>query len=88
VKKWLRKNYGSIAVFSALALLGLALLLDNQTFANMSTYALVVITAVYTQATVKMVDEMKQTRLDAARPSFSLQPEGFTLDGSFSELFL
>jgi hypothetical protein len=40
------------------------------------------------EATKRMIDEMRQSRLDVVKPSFSLQPGDFTLDDTFSSLYL
>ena len=89
-------------IIVVLILLGIALILKLPDFANWVSYALVAITAVYAYATImvvratsrqteetkRMIDEMRQSRLDAVKPSLSLQPEGFTFGGGFSVLYL
>lgn len=100
VCNWLKKEWPFIPVLIALILLAIALLNEFSNFVNLAWFALVALTAIYayatlrvtraaseqTQETKRMIDEMKQARLDAIKPLFSLQPEGFTFGGGFSFL--
>ncbi len=92
----------AVPVIVVLVLLAIALFLNPSNFVNLAWYALVALTAVYAYATVmvtratskqveetkRMIDEMRQSRLDTVKPSLSLQPEGFTFGGGFSALYL
>ena len=101
-RTWVKQNWPIIPIIVALSLLAVALFLNPSNFLNLAWFALVALTAVYAYATIRvmratskqaeetkrMIDEMRQSRLDAVRPSFSLQPEGFTFGGGFSALYL
>ena len=98
----LKENWPMIPIGIALALLALALFLSPSEFTNLAWFALVALTAVYAYATIRvmrvtskqteetrrMIEEMKQSRLDAVKPSLSLQPWGFTFGGGFGALCL
>ncbi|MEK7354386.1 MAG: hypothetical protein AABZ77_07770 [Chloroflexota bacterium] len=102
LRKWFKEDWGSLLIILALILLAVALSVNPSDFVNLAWYALVALTAVYAYATLKvviatskqteetrrMIDEMRQSRLDAVKPSLSLQPENFTFGGSFSALYL
>ena len=95
VKKWFEDNWVSFPIIIALILLAIALFIDPAGFQNLAWYGLVALTAIYAYGTMRLVrenkrtiEEMKQSRLDAVKPSLSLQPGGFTLGGGFSELYL
>ena len=99
IKEWLKQAWQAIPIgafiFVFLLLLCIALISNVPNFVNLAWYALVVLTAVYAYATIMVVrenkrtiEEMKQSRLDAVKPSLSLQPEGFTFGGGFSALYL
>lgn len=91
-----------VPIIIALILLAVALLCNLSNFLNLAWFALVALTAVYAYATLlvmkatskqaeesrRMINEMRQSRLDAVKPSLSLQPEGFTFGGGFSGLYL
>lgn len=99
---WIRQNWPIIPITLALILLAIALFLSPANFLNLAWFALVALTAVYayvavtviratsrqTEETKRMIDEMRQSRLDAVRPSLSLQPGESTLGGIFSSLYL
>lgn len=100
--KWFKDYWQVIPIIVALVLLGVALFLNPSNFVNLAWYALVALTAVYAYATLmvtratskqteetkRMIDEMRQSRLDAVKPALSLQPEGFTIGGGFTALYL
>ncbi|MFH1638892.1 MAG: hypothetical protein ABIB93_01060 [Chloroflexota bacterium] len=88
VRLWIKINWKVIPLLLALSLLGLFLWYGNEDFANLATYALVALTAIYVYGTMKIVDEMKQSRLDTVKPSLSLKPERFLSSDSFAELYL
>jgi len=97
-KRW----WPTYLILLALVLLGVALLFRHPLYQDMAYLGLVVVTAIYvfathrisnatskqTTETRRMIDEMRQSRLDAARPSLSLQPVNITLGGIFSSLYL
>jgi hypothetical protein len=97
-----KENWPMVPIGVALGLLALALFLQPSQFTNLAWYALVALTAVYAYATIRvmrstskqtaetkrMIEEMRQSRLDAVRPALSLQPGGFTFGGGFSFLYL
>lgn len=99
---WIRQNWPIIPITLALILLAIALFLSPANFLNLAWFALVALTAVYayvavtviratsrqTEETKRMIDEMRQSRLDAVRPSLSLQPGESTLGSTFSSLYL
>ena len=99
---WIKHNWQIIPIILALILLGIALLLNISNFLNLAWFALVAITAIYAYATLmvmratskqaeatkRMIDEMRQSRLDAVKPALSLQPGMFTMDGRFHALYL
>jgi hypothetical protein len=95
VKMKVRKWFGDYWPIIALILLAVALFINPVGFQNLAWYGLVALTAIYAWATMKIarenkrtIEEMKQSRLDAVKPSFSLQPGDFTLGGGFSTLYL
>lgn len=95
VRKWFKDYWPTLPIIIALALLGVAMNIDPVRFQYMAWYGLVALTAVYAWATIRIagenkrtIEEMKQSRLDAVKPSLSLQPGGFTLGGGFNELYL
>ena len=95
MKKSLRDNWGSLFIIIALVLLAVFLFRDPAVFPHLASYGLLVVTAVYAWATVRIagenkrtIEEMKQSRLDAVRPYLLLQPGDFALNGSFSGLYL
>ena len=45
-------------------------------------------TSKQTEETKRMINEMRQSRLDAVKPALSLQPEDFLLGGGFASLYL
>ncbi len=75
-------------IFMALILLGIALHLTPSNFINLAWYALVALTAVYAFATLMVVKESERMRLDAVRPSLSLEPGLFLEGGGFVLLYL
>lgn len=99
---WIKQNWPIIPIIVALILLAVALFLNPSNFLNLAWYALVALTAIYAfgtlfigratskqaEETKRMIDEMRQSRLDAVRPSLSLQPGGFTFGGGFSFIYL
>lgn len=95
VRKWFKDYWPTLPIIIALALLGVAMKIDPVRFQYMAWYGLVALTAVYAWATIRIagenkrtIEEMKQSRLDAVKPSLSLQPGGFILGGGFNELYL
>lgn len=102
LRTWIKQNWPIIPIIVALSLLGIALYLNPSNFLNLAWFALVALTAVYAYATLRvmratskqaeetkrMIDEMRQSRLDAVRPSLSLQPGGFTFGGGFSFIYI
>ena len=101
-KTCIKQNWPIIPIIIALSLLGVALYFNPSNFLNLAWFALVALTAVYAYATLRvtratskqaeetkrMVEEAKQSRLDAVKPSLSLQPGGFTFGGGFSFIHL
>jgi len=99
---WIKGNWQVIPIIIALILLAMALFLNPSNFINLAWYALVAVTAIYafgtlvigkatsrqTEETKRMIDEMKQSRLDAVSPALSLQPGMFTMDERFHALYL
>jgi len=80
VKKWFKDNWVSFPIIIALILLAIALFINPAGFQNLAWYGLVALTAIYAYATMRLVrenkrtiEEMKQSRLDAVKPSLSLQ---------------
>jgi hypothetical protein len=95
VKNWFEDNWGSIPIIVALVLLAVFLSKNSEVFPYLVSYGIFALTAVYAWATTKIarenkrtIEEMKQSRLDAVKPNFSLQPGGFMEDGDFGELHL
>ncbi len=95
LREWLKEDWGSLLIILALILLAVAMRAIPSDFVNLAWYALVALTAVYAYGTLKIarenkrtIEEMRQSRLDAVKPSLSLQPEGFTFGGGFSALYL
>ncbi len=100
--RWFKEYWQVIPIIVALILLAIALLFNLSNFLNLAWFALVALTAVYAYATLmvmraaskqaeetkRTIDEMRQSRLDAVKPSLSLQPEEFTFGGGFSALYL
>lgn len=100
--RWFKEYWQAIPIIVALILLGIALFLNPSNFINLAWYALVAITAIYAfgtlligratskqaEETKRMIEEVRQSRLDAVRPSLSLQPSIFTEDGNFHALYL
>jgi len=91
-----------ILIIAVLILLRKAFLLYPSDFINIAWYALVGFTAIYAFASMmvmmatskqaketrRMIEEIRQSRLDAVKPALSLQPEGFIFGGGFSGLYL
>lgn len=93
--KWFENNWESLPIIIALILLAVALFKNPVGFQNLAWYGLVALTAIYAYATMRLVkenrrtvEEMKQSRLDAVKPTLSLKPEMFTLGGGFTALYL
>ncbi len=70
-------------------------LIREYNFSNLATFGLCLLTGIYAFATIllvfenrKTLQEIQQTRIDAVKPAFSIQPEGFTAGGGFSYLYL
>ena len=96
--EWTKGNWPIIPIILALILLAIALFLNPSNFLNLAWFALVALTAVYAYATLmvmraasrqtretkRMIEEMRQSRLDAVKPMLSLQPEEFTFGGDFN----
>jgi hypothetical protein len=94
-RKWFGDNWVSLPIIIALILLAIALFTNPVGFQNLAWYGLVALTAIYAYGTMRLVrenkrtiEEMKQSRLDAVKPSLSLQPGDFTIGGGFSGLYL
>lgn len=91
-----------ILIIVVLILLRRAFLLYPSDFINIAWYALVGFTAIYAFASMmvmtatskqaketrRMIEEIRQSRLDAVRPSLSLEPGLFTFGGGFGALHL
>ena len=89
---WIKRNWQTtpspIPLFVVLVLLAVAMSLNPSTFLNLAWFALVALTALYAYATLMVVQESKRMRLDAVKPSLSLQPGMFTMDERFHALYL
>lgn len=91
-----------ILIIVVLTLLSRALSLYSSDFINIAWYALVGFTAIYAFASIivmtatskqaketrRIIEEMRQSRLDAVKPALSLEPGMFTMDGKFNALYL
>jgi len=98
----IKSNLFNIIIAGLFILFGIVLYVifrsnpDNfNDFTAISWLALVFVTGIYAFATImillenrRTIQEMKRARLDAVKPSLSLQPEDFFLGGGFSSLFL
>ncbi|TRZ49836.1 MAG: hypothetical protein D4S01_07850 [Dehalococcoidia bacterium] len=91
-----------ILIIVVLILLQRAFLLYPSDFINIAWYALVGFTAIYAfvsmmvmtatfkqaKETRRMIEEIRQSRLDAVKPALSLQPGWFFEGGGFGALYL
>jgi len=98
MRKWFKKYEEAAPFLAVLIVLAITFLFNPSSFMYLTYFALVALTAVYAYATLRvvratskqteetkrMIEEMRQSRLDAVKPALSLQPEGFTFGGDFS----
>jgi hypothetical protein len=95
MRKWFKNYWETMPIIIALVLLAVAMFINPLGFQNLAWYGLVALTALYAWATVRIaaenkrtIEEMKQSRLDAVRPSLSLEPGDFLFGGGFVSLYL
>jgi hypothetical protein len=95
VRKWFGEYWPALPIIIALVLLAVALFINPVGFQNLAWYGLVALTAIYAWATLmiarankRTIEEMKQSRLNAVKPSLSLQPENWNVGPILGALYL